>query len=462
VPHGAKTYLAAALALGKTGERLVWVARDAEIGDRVAEELGAWLGDPEAVAVLEPRTALAYERSELVPDETAARVASLAAWRSGGARILVASVQALLQHTISPDDLPAQPRRLTTGTRASLDALARELLDLGYVPVLEVAGRGEFARRGGILDVFPPSSPLPVRIEFFGDEIDSLRAFDPADQRTVRPADAVALLPASEFLLPASGVDVIAGRLGRAATKLPERLGADLVRFGGEAATRGSVATRALRVGDAVVDVDDEVAGREPLEDVARDDPAHRLGPADADGPEQLAVRDEDEAVGTASETVVEAALDERDCTLGWRFGERRHDAGGMACLREDLGEALGLIGGEDDARAVFLPAFDRFGQASRAAGRQLGLAPPEQVAARQPFAGHRAGRFRLPRQLERPGSREPALPVAAGEIGRRPVLWQVAGLDEIGPALVSLAPEEFGGFCQVARLVEDEQRAGR
>ena len=56
VPHGAKSYLAAALALGGAGERLVWIARDAEIGDRVAEELGAWLGDPEAVAVLEPRT----------------------------------------------------------------------------------------------------------------------------------------------------------------------------------------------------------------------------------------------------------------------------------------------------------------------------------------------------------------------------------------------------------------------
>ena len=112
VPHGAKTYLAAALALGATGERLVWVARDAEIGDRVAEELGAWLGDADAIGVLEPRTALAYERSELVPDETAARVAALAAWRSGRARILVASVQALLQHTLSPEDLPAQPRRL--------------------------------------------------------------------------------------------------------------------------------------------------------------------------------------------------------------------------------------------------------------------------------------------------------------------------------------------------------------
>jgi transcription-repair coupling factor (superfamily II helicase) len=266
VPHGAKTFLAAAMALGELGERLVWVARDAEIGDRVAEELQAWLGDPEGVAVLEPRTSLAYERSELVPDETAARVASLAAWRSGRARILVASVQALLQHTIGPADLPAHPRRLGVGARASLDALSRELLDLGYVPVLEVAGRGESARRGGILDVFPPSAPLPIRIEFFGDEIDSIRAFDPADQRTVRAVDEIVLLPATEFLLPPEGVAAVRERLGRAADRLPERLSADLARFEGDGdavggAARGAAAprseepqgpiTRALRVGDA-------------------------------------------------------------------------------------------------------------------------------------------------------------------------------------------------------------------
>ena len=86
VPHGAKTFLAGAIATGGGAEapqRLCWVARDAEIGDRVAEELQAWLGDADAVAVLEPRTALAYERSEMVRDETAARVAALAAWRSG-------------------------------------------------------------------------------------------------------------------------------------------------------------------------------------------------------------------------------------------------------------------------------------------------------------------------------------------------------------------------------------------
>jgi hypothetical protein len=99
VPHGAKSFLVAALALGEE-ERVCWIARDSEIGDRVADELVAWLGDPEAVAVLEPRTALAYERSELIRDESAARVATLARWRSGRVRVLVASVQALLQPTI--------------------------------------------------------------------------------------------------------------------------------------------------------------------------------------------------------------------------------------------------------------------------------------------------------------------------------------------------------------------------
>jgi transcription-repair coupling factor (superfamily II helicase) len=255
VPHGAKSYLAAALALapGADAERICWVARDAEIGDRVAEELAAWLGDPVLVAVLEPRTSLAYERSELVPDETAARVAALAAWRSGTARVLVASVQALLQATLAPDDLPARLRTLRAGSRVGLDALLGELYDLGYTPVLEVAGRGELARRGGIVDVFPPSAPLPVRIEFFGDEIESLRAFDPTDQRSVEPIRELSLLPATEFLLPAGGADDIRGRLGRLATRLPERLAIDLARFGGDAddPERPSVtAGRALAAGD--------------------------------------------------------------------------------------------------------------------------------------------------------------------------------------------------------------------
>jgi transcription-repair coupling factor (superfamily II helicase) len=270
VPHGAKSFLAAALTLADSaaapGERLCWVARDAEIGDRVAEELQAWLGDPEAVVVLEPRTALAYERSELVRDETAARVAALAAWRSGRARVLVASVQALLQHTLDPDEVPAEPRRLKVGARVQQDKLLHDLLELGYDPVLEVAGRGEFARRGGLVDVFPSAAPLPIRIELFGDEIDSMRVFDPADQRSLRKIDEVVLLPASEFLVPPGGVAEIRARIARlpGRTKLSDRLAADLARFeegvgvgtGELGAHSGHVhdvaaAARALETGDA-------------------------------------------------------------------------------------------------------------------------------------------------------------------------------------------------------------------
>ena len=145
VPHGAKTFLAAALALGPDAERLVWIARDAEIGDRVAEELAAWLGDPAAVATLEPRTALAYERSELVADETAARVAALARWRRAGsaARVLVASVQALVQHTIAPDDLPDRPLLVRAGERLGLEDLLRRLQSTRVQP----RARGCGARR---------------------------------------------------------------------------------------------------------------------------------------------------------------------------------------------------------------------------------------------------------------------------------------------------------------------------
>ncbi len=232
VPHGAKTYLAAALSVA-SGERLVWISRDAEIADRVAEELAAWLGGSEQVVTLEPRTALAYERSELVRDESAARVAALAAWRAEGspARILVTSVQALFQRTLSPDAIPTEPLTLRSGLRLGPDRVVGALVDLGYEHMPEVGGRGEFARRGGIVDIFPAGQPMPVRVEWFGDEIDSLRAFDPADQRGRGAVESTALLPASEFILGADTGAVLIERMGRSAARLPEGLTADLERF---------------------------------------------------------------------------------------------------------------------------------------------------------------------------------------------------------------------------------------
>jgi transcription-repair coupling factor (superfamily II helicase) len=306
VPHGAKSFLVAALALAE-GAQACWIARDAEIGDRVADELVAWLGDPDGVAVLEPRSALAYERSELIRDESAARVATLARWKSGRARILVASVQALLQPTIPAADLPARPRVLRRGDRVRQDELLAELLRLGYEPVLEVAGRGEMARRGGLVDLFPAGADLPARIELFGDEIDEIRVFDPTDQRTVRQVEVVELLPATEFLVPAAGIGEIRARLGPLAARLPERLTADLARLEGTGEPTGAprpaesggapAGARALDVGDAAEVWAAVVCAASGLDHL---------------GPETLLVVDEPGEVAAAAEFLWEQAAERR------------------------------------------------------------------------------------------------------------------------------------------------------
>jgi transcription-repair coupling factor (superfamily II helicase) len=272
MPHGAKSFLAAALVVA-SGERIVWIARDAEIADRVAEEFASWLGGPDKVVTLEPRTSLAYERSELIRDESAARVAALSAWRSGVPRVLVASVQALFQHTIAPEALPEQPLTIRQGQRMSQERVLRELIDLGYEALPEVAGRGEFARRGGIVDVFAAGQPLPVRIEWFGDAIESLREFDPANQRGVRPADEIRLLPASEFLVgpgaPGAG-PALRAALGAAANRLSPDLSADLARLEqGQLVDAAEIWAGYLAPSTGIDHVGDEVLVIDEPEDVA-------------------------------------------------------------------------------------------------------------------------------------------------------------------------------------------------
>ena len=114
-----------------------------------------------------------------------------------------------------------------------------------------------------------------------------------------------------------------------------------------------------LVAGDAVVDVDDEVARRQPLEDVPRHDATERLGPPDADGAEELAVGHEDEAVRATLEAAVQAAFDERH-RAGRRCLGGVGDRDRMAALVQELGEARRLVGGKDDPGALALPVVDR------------------------------------------------------------------------------------------------------
>ena len=111
------------------------------------------------------------------------RLAALYALSRGETAAVVATADALMARTLPPEMLRTLSFTLETGGRAELGALTERLISAGYARCDQVEGVGQFALRGGILDVFSPLMDQPVRCEFFDDEIDSMGAFDPATQR---------------------------------------------------------------------------------------------------------------------------------------------------------------------------------------------------------------------------------------------------------------------------------------
>jgi transcription-repair coupling factor (superfamily II helicase) len=128
-----------------------------------------------------------------------------------GPRPVITNVVALLQRTFAATDLTQRTRTLQRGSRIEPLDLVEWLEAQGYEPEAQVTAKGELALRGGILDVFPPTCPWPVRLEFFGDELESLREFDPLTQISREEIASAILPPAGELgilkqtLAPTSG-----------------------------------------------------------------------------------------------------------------------------------------------------------------------------------------------------------------------------------------------------------------
>lgn len=111
---------------------------------------------------------------------------------------LLTDVQALMQRVPPPAELRERLLALRAGDHIPMEDLCGRLLKLGYQFEAEVMDKGEAAKRGGVLDLWPPNLPYPVRLDFFGDEIDSLRFFDPSRQRSLEKTSEVEVLPARE------------------------------------------------------------------------------------------------------------------------------------------------------------------------------------------------------------------------------------------------------------------------
>ncbi|GGK91817.1 transcription-repair coupling factor [Mangrovihabitans endophyticus] len=170
--------------------------------DDLAEALGCLI-DPARVVVYPSWETLPHERLSPRSDTVGRRLAvlrRLAHPQGAPVQVVVAPVRSLLQPQLRGlGDL--EPVELTTGGEAELEDVARRLSDMAYARVDLVTKRGEFAVRGGILDVFPPTDEHPSRVEFWGDEIEEIRTFAVADQRTIDPAPRLWAPPCRELLL---------------------------------------------------------------------------------------------------------------------------------------------------------------------------------------------------------------------------------------------------------------------
>jgi len=154
--------------------------------------------DPEAVVSLPARDVLPFQNLSPHPELQEERATALWKIATGTASIVVTPVAATAIRLRAAEFYTDLARTIRRGESLDTDALLAHLNTVGYSPADVVEMPGQYALRGGILDVYSPEAERPVRIEFFGDEVDSIRRFDPASQRSSTPVDEALLLPLTE------------------------------------------------------------------------------------------------------------------------------------------------------------------------------------------------------------------------------------------------------------------------
>jgi transcription-repair coupling factor (superfamily II helicase) len=154
--------------------------------------------DPESVISLPARDVLPFQNLSPHPELQEERATALWKIATGAASIVVSPVAATAIRLRSSDYYAGLARTIRRGESFDLEALLAHLNTVGYTSTDVVEMPGQYAVRGGILDVYSPEADRPLRVEFFGDEADSIRKFDPASQRSSTPVDEALLLPLTE------------------------------------------------------------------------------------------------------------------------------------------------------------------------------------------------------------------------------------------------------------------------
>ena len=225
VPDAAKPAVVAALAARHRGSVLVLTSTPGNAADLI-DALPLWLRgvDRERLRQFPARETAPYERQRPAADVVEARLSAVASLR-GGSPIVVTDVDAAAQRTVAAASAPFNVHR--GGTIRPAD-FVRTLDVNGYERNRIVVEPASFAVRGGIIDFWPPADEAPARIELFGDEVESIRRFDPRTQRSTDVVDEIGLLPAREWSPGPASQPLIEALVGSVDASDPDLAGAEL------------------------------------------------------------------------------------------------------------------------------------------------------------------------------------------------------------------------------------------
>ena len=180
----------------ETTRPLVVVCQDDMAAKRLQDELKAFLGME--AAVLPSRDLTLYDTAVVSRGWEQKRLRQLFDLTTGVTKLQILSWESLCQRTMPKEVLLSAAFRLETGNTYCMDRLLEQLSEAGYSRCSMVEGPGQFAIRGGILDIYSPASDMPCRAEFFGDELDTMGYFDPETQRRTENVDSITILPVGE------------------------------------------------------------------------------------------------------------------------------------------------------------------------------------------------------------------------------------------------------------------------
>ncbi len=199
--YGCAKALAIAELASRTNSSILILTESIAAAESLAHEIAFFRDDPAPVELFPDLEVLPYDAFSPHQDLTARRMNALRQLSSGTGTLLITAVSALLPHLPPTQYLRSRSITLQPGQQQTREQFSQQLEDSGYQRVSQVAEHGDYAVRGSLIDFFPSGHDTPIRVDFFADEIETLREFDPDSQISTRRIDALDTLPAREIPL---------------------------------------------------------------------------------------------------------------------------------------------------------------------------------------------------------------------------------------------------------------------